>query len=313
MPVSIPKPLSAPPTHARQVAEGIAFAIFAGFAFSLSFALIKELGPEMPTPQVMLFRMSIGLVPLIPLLLRAPRGVLRTQRPFGHLYRIAAGGTSMALIYWAVARMPIADAVATQFTMPLFLTVLSAPLLGEAVGWRRATATIVGFGGVLIMLKPSGSGFAALDVAYLVAVAAAFLYALAAIAMRQLGRTEPALRTTFYFSFVAAVAGGVGCLFDWVDPTPRQLLLLIATGLIGGAGQFALVSAYARAPATIVAPFDYTQLIWATALGFVIWSETPSTTAALGAAIVAAAGLYIFRREAARRRKGPKDDPGAKP
>ena len=172
---------------------------------------------------------------------------------------------------------------------------------GEAVGWRRASATVVGFLGVVVMLRPSGAGFASLDVAYLVALAAAFFYALAAIAMHQLGQTEPPLRTTVYFSSVAAIAGGIGCLFGWVDPSPRQLVLLIGTGLIGGAGQYALVAAYAKAPATIVAPFDYSQLIWATALGFVIWHETPATNAFAGALIVAAAGLYIFRREATKR------------
>lgn len=303
MPVSIPKYAAAPLPDARAVAQGIGLGLFAGFAFSLSFALIKELGPDMPTVQVMLFRMGFGLVPLLPILLAAPRGILITRRPFGHLYRIAVGFSSMALIYWAVPRMPLADAAATQFTMPLFLTALSWPLLGEAVGWRRATATVVGFAGVLIMLNPGGAGFAALGVAYPVAIASAFLYALAVIAMRQLGATEPALRTTLYFSTAAAIAGGVGCLFDWVDPTPRQWALLIATGLVGGLGQFAMVSAYAKAPASIVAPFDYSQLLWATALGFFIWQETPTLNAVVGALVLAASGLYIFRREAMRRER----------
>ena len=286
------------------IAQGIALMLVAGLAFSLSFAFIKALGKEMPTSQVMLFRMGVGLVPLLPLILRAPKGFLKTQRPFGHVYRVTVGFISMAMIYWAVTRMPLADAAATQFTMPLFLTALSVPLLGEAVGWRRATATVVGFGGVLVMLKPSTGGFGALDIAYVVALGAAFFYALAAIAMRQLGQTEPALRTTIYFSSVAALAGGIGCLFDWVDPTPRQLALLIAIGLVGGMGQYAMVSSYAKAPATIVAPFDYSQLVWATALGFFVWGETPAANAFLGATILAAAGLYIFRREAVRRRDG---------
>ncbi len=301
MPVPFPRRrASAPalPPDARDVSQGVALALFAGLAFTISFALIKRLGPEMPTTQIMLFRMSFGLLPLLPLLLRAPPGILRTKRPFGHLYRIAAGGCSMFLVYWAAARMPLAELAATQFTMPLFLTVLSVPLLGEAVGWRRATATVVGFGGVLIMLNPAAGGFGGLGVAYAVAIAAAFLYAIAVIAMRQLGRTEPALRTTIYFSLVAATAGGVGCLFDWVDPTPEQWALLIGTGLVGGLGQYALVSAYARAPATIVAPFDYSQLVWAAALGFLVWNEVPTSNVFFGAAVLTGAGLYIFRREA---------------
>lgn len=303
MPMSTPKRILPTPAGDPAIAQGIACVLFAAFAFSLSFAFIKELGPEIPTQQIMAFRMSFGLVPLIPLLLRAPKGVLITKRPKDHVWRIAAGFTSMALIYWALPRMPLADAAATQFIMPLFLTVLSMPMLGEKVGWRRATATALGFCGVLIMLKPAGGGFASLDVAYLAAIGSALFYALAAIAMRQLGTTEPALRTTVYFSAAAAVAGAIGCLFAWVDPTPRQLALLIGMGLVGGAGQYALVSAYAKAPATIVAPFDYSQLIWATALGFFIWGETPAANALFGAIVVAGSGLYIFRREAYRRRR----------
>lgn len=307
MPVPFPKRNAAPPAatpDARAIAEGVGLALFAGLAFTISFALIKALGPGMPAHETILFRMGFGLLPLLPLLLRAPPGILRTQRPFGHIYRIAFGATSMTLVYWAAARMPLAELTATQFVMPLFLTVLSVPLLGEAVGWRRATATLVGFGGVLVMLDLVGGGADRLDVVHLVALAAAFFYALAAIAMRQLGATEPALRTAFYFSTVAAIAGGIGCLFEWVDPTPRQLLLLIGTGLFGGAGQYALVSAYVRAPATVVAPFDYCQLIWATALGFALWGEAPATEVYLGALIVAGSGLYIFRRETIRRKEG---------
>ncbi len=285
----------------RGVLQGVGLALFAGLTYMISFSLIKELGTDLPTTQLMLFRMGCALILMAPLILRAPRGVLVTCRPMRHLYRVVVGGASMAMIYWAVPRMPLADASATQFVMPLFLTLLSAPLLGEAVGWRRATATVVGFCGVLVMLRPSGAGWINLDAAYLVALGAAFLYALAAIAIRQLGATEPALRTTVYFSAAAAVAGGVGCLFEWVDPTPRQLLMLIGTGVFGGVGQFAMVAAYARAPATVVAPFDYTTLIWAGVLGYFVFGETPSANALLGALIIVAAGLYIFHREARRR------------
>lgn len=305
MPVSVPKRVVAlpPDDPARAtILRGVFLALAAGFGFSLSFALIKELGTTLPTQQIVFFRMTIGIIPLLPLILRAPKGILRTDRPFRHVGRIAAGLTSMTMIYWAIARMPLADAAATQFTMPLFLTILSAPLLGEIVGWRRATATLVGFGGVIIMLNPSGAGFESLDTAYLVALGAAFFYALAAIAMRQLGATEPALRTTLYFTCVSAIVTGFACFFGWVNPTPEQWLLLIATGLIGGSAQYCLVAAYTKAPATIIAPFDYTQLIWTAALGYVIWTEVPATNAFLGAIIVAAAGLYIFHREAARRR-----------
>ena len=265
--------------------------------------LFRSLGKEVPVQQVMLFRMSFGVFVLLPVLMRAPKGILKTSRPLDHFYRVMAGFTSMVLVYWAATRMPLSVLTATQFMMPLFVTVFSVPLLKESVGWRRTAATLVGFGGVVLMVHPAEAGILNIDAAYGAAIAAALFYALAVIAMRQLGQTEPAIRTTFYFSAVAAVASGVGCLFEWVNPMPYQWLLLIGTGIAGGLGQFAMVAAYKMAPASVVAPFDYVQLIWATVIGFIIWVEIPTLEAFSGAVVVIAAGLYIFRREALVRQK----------
>jgi drug/metabolite transporter (DMT)-like permease len=281
----------------------ILLAIVAGFAFTLSFACIKALGKDIPVQQVMFFRMFVGILVLTPMLLRAPRSIWKSSRPFGHLYRILAGFASMMLLYWAAARMPLALLTATQFMMPLFVTMLSIPLLQESVGWRRALATLLGFGGVLLMIQPGEEGILGVELAYIAAIASALFYALAVIAMRQLGRTEPVLRTTLYFSAVAALASGIACLFGWVNPTLNQWLLLICTGIAGGIGQFAMVGAYKMAPATVVAPFDYMQMVWATAIGFIIWLEIPTIHTLLGASVVILSGFYIFRREAAVRKK----------
>ncbi len=297
------KPIIIAHSEAGVIRRAILLAVFAGFAFTLSFACIKALGKEMPVQQVMLFRMSFGVFVLLPILMRAPKGILKTRRPLDHLYRVVAGFTSMILVYWAATRMPLSVLTATQFMMPLFVTVFSVPLLKESVGWRRTAATLVGFGGVVLMVHPAEAGIFNIDVAYGAAIAAALFYALAVIAMRQLGKTEPAIRTTFYFSAVTAVASGVGCLFEWVNPMPYQWLLLIGTGIAGGLGQFAMVAAYKMAPASVVAPFDYVQLIWATLIGFMIWVEIPTLEAFTGAVVVIAAGLYIFRREASVRQK----------
>ena len=297
------KPTIIAHSEAGVIRRAILLAVFAGFAFTLSFACIKALGKEIPVQQVMLFRMSFGVFVLLPILIRAPNGILKTSRPLDHLYRIVAGFTSMVLVYWAAARMPLSVLTATQFMMPLFVTVFSVPLLKESVGWRRTAATLVGFGGVVLMVHPAEAGILNIDAAYGAAIVAALFYALAVIAMRQLGQTEPAIRTTFYFSVVAAVASGVGCLFEWVNPMPYQWLLLIGTGIAGGLGQFAMVAAYKMAPASVVAPFDYVQLIWATVIGFIIWVEIPTLEAFSGAVVVIAAGLYIFRREALVRQK----------
>jgi drug/metabolite transporter (DMT)-like permease len=163
------------------------------------------------------------------------------------------------------------------------------------VGPRRWSAVIVGFIGVLIIVQPDAGGF---DAVSGIALAATVLYALVIITIRQMSRTETTAAIIFYYSLASIVVSGVTLPFIWVTPAGVDWLLLVGLGLIGGVAQITMTNAYRFADAALVAPFDYTTVIWAALLGFVIWNEVPATSLWLGVAILMMSGLYILLREA---------------
>ncbi|ETW91967.1 MAG: hypothetical protein ETSY1_45885, partial [Candidatus Entotheonella factor] len=160
------------------------------------YALLKGAGQEYSFTQLIFFRSLVALVLFLPLLWRQRQVVWRTNRLFGHLFRALAGLLSMCCAFYAVSRMPLSTLSAVTFTMPLFVTVMSYPLLKERVGWHRGIATVVGFIGVFVMLGPQLIGF---HPVYLIALASAVCFAFAAIALRQLSATESPLTTFLYF------------------------------------------------------------------------------------------------------------------
>lgn len=288
------------PASTARPGRAVLLACFAALGFAVMFALLKAAGPRFPTVQLVFFRSAFAFLPFLPVFVRSGVAALRTRRPGIHALRALFGVTSMACNFYALVRIPLADLTATQFAMPLFLTLLSMPLLGESVGWRRLTATAVGFVGVLLILRPGGEG---VDWVYLVALTGAFLYALVAVTIRRLGTTDPAITTFFYFTLACTLSSGLLLPFVWVTPTAAELLLLVLAGVAGGLAQYAMVDAYRHAPATIVAPFDYTQIVWATLFGIMLFAEIPDGWVIAGALVVAGSGLYIWHRESTLARR----------
>jgi drug/metabolite transporter (DMT)-like permease len=277
---------------------GIAYQFFAVLVFTCMTSLIKVLGAEYATAQIVFFR---SLPALIPLLLYLPSqggfAALRTRRPGLQALRAITGLGSMACGFYAIAAMTLADYVAISFTAPLFGTLLSIPFLGERVGPWRFGACLVGFSGIVIMVGPTGAG---LDLYAGFAVASAFLYGVVMIAMRRLGGVDNAAATVFYFTFGSALASGAAMVFDWVTPTFGDLLLLCTVGILGGIGQICMTQAYRLAPPSIIAPFDYTAMIWALLIGWFFFDTLPTASSAVGAAVICASGLFILYREAIR-------------
>ena len=272
---------------------GIAAICFASLTFAVMIACVKLLGAGYSPMQVLLMRYVFGLALALPLLWREGAELWRTDRPFGHVIRAGYGLLSTFAIFYAVTRMPIATVTAISFAMPLFLTMLSVPLLGESVGWRRATAAAVGFGGVLIIVQP-GAGLNAIA---LIALGGAFFYAMAVVAIRQLSRREPASRIFFLYAIANIVVAGMAMPFVWVTPSLEDWLIFAAVGGLGAAAQYAFLIAYRQAPATVLAPFDYTQILFALGIGYFAWGETPLPESFLGGAIIIASGIYIWWRE----------------
>ena len=287
----------------ENVRLGIASMLVAMVLMTVMNALAKALAETYPLTEVTFFRNLFALLPAVAMVAAAGgRECLRTEHRLGHVWRGVIGLTSMGLLFWSYHLMPLADAVAISYAAPLFVTALSVPLLGERVGPYRWGAVAVGFVGVLIIVQPGG---AVLGKGALVALAAAVAYALAMIAMRQLGRTERPVTTVFYFTVIATVLSGLTLPFSWITPTWEGFGLMALMGLAGGGSQYFSTRAYALAPAVVIGPFSYAGLLWATLLGWLVWGDVPSLTVTVGAGIVIASGLLILFRETRLRAKPP--------
>ncbi len=278
--------------------RGILLMCAAVVTFTLSSTMVKGLGEGFPISQIVFFRCFLAFLPIFYVLYRAGGWhVLRTKRPGAHFFRVAVGGVALFVGFYALTLLPLADFFAFTYAAPLFATLLAIPILGEHVGVRRWSAVIVGFAGVLVMVQPGVKTFA---YAEMVAIGAAFTYALAIIAVRNLARTEHSASTVFYFTLAGLVLSGVILPFEWRTPTLKEWGLLLGIGLMSGVGQLLMTDAYRLAPTSVVAPFDYTSMIWALILGYALFGDFPTPIVLVGAAIVIASGVYIIYRETVR-------------
>ena len=280
---------------------GIGFGALAFGLFSLMDALVKWLSASYPVPQILVCNALFALIPVGAMVIR--RGglpQLRTRRLGLHLLRGVLGTTGGLLGFYAFSQLPLADAYAIIFATPLLITALSMPILGEAVGWRRWSAVLVGFVGILVMLRP---GLAPIGLGSLAALGAACASACAILLVRKLSATETTTSIAFYSNLVAVVLAGALFSPTFLVPSLLDLSLMAASGLIGGSALLVLIAGYRRSPAALVAPFQYTQMLWAILLGALLWGDLPAPAMLLGASIVAASGLFILYRETALKRR----------
>jgi len=287
----------------EEVRRGIVYVVASIFVFALTNALIKWLVARYSVVEIVVFRSTFALVPCLYLV--ATRGgilALRTKRLHQHVTRSILQFVSMICIFTAFGLMPLADAVAITFASPLFLTMLSIPLLGEQVGIYRWSAVIVGFVGVLTMVQP-GPGL--LHSGALFPLANALINACVTIAIRRMTLTEASTTLVFYQTLVTGVIALVLVPFFWVTPDLVDLVLFSDTGLLSGIAQFWWMQGCRFVPAAVAAPFSYTSMIWSLALGYLVWSDVPSAAVFAGATIVIASGLYILYRETIRRAAKP--------
>ena len=274
----------------------------ASAAFSLTAALVKSLGTGIPTIEIVLFRSLVAFVVIGPMLARQGGWrTLRSQRPLSHAMRTIYGFFGMVTSFYGYRMLPLAMVTALGFAMPLFLTVLSVPLLGERVGWRRATAILVGFAGVVVMVRPWHGGLGddptALGAVGFV-VAGVVAWALAMISIRKMGRSgESNVTIVAWFSLGSAAIAAAGSIPVWVTPDLLQLAALVGVGIIAGVAQLLMTEGYRTGETTLVAPFEYSAILYTTLLGMFLWGELPDVWNILGIAIVVASGMYIYRRE----------------
>ena len=278
--------------------------VAAVFLFAIVDATAKWLGQSYAPVQIVFFQHFFGLIPVAVLVWRSGGfAALRTRRPFAHALRGGLLFASMLLFFTALRGLPLAEAIAISFTLPLYITALSGPLLGEAVGVRRWTAVIIGFVGALIMVRPGTEAFRPEAILVLTS---AFIAALAMLLTRRLTRTETDVALVTHTTVIVSLASLPFAGLAWQAPSSGDLALFVLVGIAGGSGAYLLVVAFRNAPAAVVAPFDYSALIWASVFGWILWREAPEPAVWIGAVIVATAGVYITRREMALGRRARK-------
>ncbi|MEZ5932020.1 MAG: DMT family transporter [Alphaproteobacteria bacterium] len=280
---------------APAVGLGIGFVVLAFLLYSSMDMMVKLLSTGYPIHQMLFFNALFALLPIAFAVWRTG-GVrlLRTRRPAGHLLRGAFGMAASFAAMSAFSLMPMADVYAILFATPLLVTALSVPLLGEQVGWRRWSAIIVGFAGVMIMLDPGQSTIGPGSIAALIA---AMLASLSVVMVRKLSVTESTGSIALYSNLLIVVAMGAWLLIDFRPMPLADLALAGVAGMAGGCALLALIGAYRRAAAAIIAPFQYSQMIWGVVFGFLVFGDLPTAGVVLGSAIVVASGLYIIHRE----------------
>lgn len=294
--VTARSPMSSTTTGILCVMAGI-------FCLTVSDALAKWLGAYYSPVQLLFMRALLALPLVVPFVLAlGGRHALRSRYMGIHLTRGLLNVASASCFYLSLTLIPLAEATAIAFAAPLFVTALSVPLLKEPVGRTRWIATLAGFAGVLVIVRPGMAGF---QPASLLPLATALIYALMMITARAIGKAESILTTMFCIVMGQLVCTSVLLPWFWNPLQLEHLPRLAALAVCSTLGLTLITQGFRVAPASVVASFDYSGLIWATLFGWLFWNEIPDTLAYVGAAIIVASGLYIGWRETGgtRRRK----------
>lgn len=259
-------------------------------------AMVKHLSVAYPLSELLLVRF-IAAAFMFWIVLASTYGLsgLRTSRPLDHAIRSLSGVSSLALLYFALTRIPLADATALSYAAPIFITVLSIFILQETIGLRRWLAVIAGFIGVLLIAQPGGAGW---NIGVAAGAGSAVTAAMVAIWLRRLSSSEKSATVGIYYNSAGTLICLVWVLFGGaVMPVGIDWLMLIVFGLLCCGQQWLLTISFRYAEASLLAPFEYLAMIFAAMVGYLFWGEVPVLTTWLGAIVIAASGLFIFKRK----------------
>ena len=276
-------------------ARGALWMLASAVTFTVMTMLIKFLGDDYPATLQTFYRQAFGLVVMLPIIVRNPSGAFRTTRPGLLLFRSLAGTVGMILSFYAYQKMPLADANALSFTRTLWLVPLAAFVLKEGVGPRRVAATLVGFLGAMLMLQPATQG--EMGTPALAALAASLLFALTVTGMKFMTRDHTTTTLMAWSAVLGFVLAIPPALFVWRRPSFVDLLLLAAMGVLGTITQACYIKGMAEGDAAVMAPVDYTRLVFAIIIGYLLFHDIPNLLTMIGAGIIIASTLYITIRE----------------
>jgi drug/metabolite transporter (DMT)-like permease len=284
---------------------GIFFKILSVALFIAMATCIKSVADHVPPGETVFFR-SFFAIPVI-LIWLASKGELmnglKTGNPMGHLWRGLIGTSAMGLGFTALGLLPLPEVTAIGYAAPVLTVIFAAMFLGERIRILRLSAVVLGLIGVVVIVSPRLTVLSVETADQMQTIGAvlmlmgAVLAALAQVFVRKLVNTERTAPIVFYFSITASLLSLLTFYFGWVMPTPREAVLLVLAGILGGLGQILLTTSYRFAETSVIAPFEYTSMLLALMIGYWVFEEIPTMTTLMGASLVIAAGLIIIYRE----------------
>ena len=284
--------MSEPHAVADDLPRGALLMVASALLFAAMGEAVRMASAQLSNAMVVFFRNAFGLVALLPWLVRlGPRG-LRTRAWPEHLVRGLAGLASMYCYFYAIARIGLSEAILLNYSLPLFMPLIARAWLREEIPPRLWRALVLGFLGILLILRP---GLAVFRPAALAALVAAVLAALAQVGVRRLTQTEPITRIVFYFALISTVVSGLPLLKFWTAPARPMWPVLIALGILATLAQLVMTRAYAHAPAAQVGPFIYSAVVFAGLMDWWLWHRVPDAAFVAGAVLVCAAGILALR------------------
>ncbi|MBO6827118.1 MAG: DMT family transporter, partial [Sneathiella sp.] len=245
---------------------------------------------------ILLFRQIFVFLSTVPAIAKSPTQIFITKHPGMHAARLLGAFVALACSIWAVAVLPLTAAITLGFAQVFFVALLAKAFLGEHVGLRRMMAVMVGFIGVIIVMRPGADDI--IDLGALIPIVGALGAGVAVIAVRRLSQTETTASLLVYQAVFVGLLAAVPLIWYWKTPTEFELIMLIAMGILSAAGQWAGVKSLRLGEASVVGNIEYMKLIYAAILGLVLFSELPDLYTITGAVIIVGSSLYMFRREA---------------
>lgn len=275
--------------------QAIGLMLIAVFLFSVMDVIFKILVENYSSMQVVFFRCALSMPLFLGWIVFTGPAQFKTRYPFGQFARGVMGLGMLYATGECFREMQLADAYALFFAAPLLITLLSGVVLGEPAGPARTLASVLGFSGVLIVLNPSAGGW--LGYGAIMGMIAVVLYAISSLLLRRLGRRDSTVSITFWFIALVGVGAGLLSIRTWKPVPVDDWLLLAALALTGTGGQILITAAFRRASAAIVAPFDYTHMLWAVVFGYLFWGYLPGPQTWIGSTVLVLSGLFILYRE----------------
>jgi drug/metabolite transporter (DMT)-like permease len=280
--------------HEHDLRRGALYMVASALLFAVMSVAVKLSSAALPNAVVVFFRSAVGLLTLLPWIVGVD---LRTRHLREHLVRSLAGIASMYCFFYALAHMRLADAVLLNYSLPLFMPFVESVWLGEEFPGRMWTPVVVGFLGILLILRP-GRGL--VEPVALLGLASAIFAAVAQVGVRRLTRTEPVARIVFYFAITSTLLSALPAAVTWRAPHGSLWWAVLAMGATATAGQLAMTRAYAHAPAAQVGPFIYSAVVFAGALDWLFWRRLPDGFTVAGSVLVAGAGILTLRLSPAK-------------